>query len=178
MRPEHRRTGGLSGAGSERIASGIHFSARVVQAGRVTTMRLQGEIDIVAVLELHPVLREFTSRPAPALAIDLRPVTFIDCTGLTMLVEIRRYASVRGARVGVVCDDPRALRTMAVVGLSTVLCPGPTPEAALAAERAGAPLPAGTGALRDTARDAGPAAKRPGTASSTDTKSTARRVTE
>jgi anti-sigma B factor antagonist len=81
-------------------------------------VELRGEIDALAAPRLTPYLDSLSAADKPDIVVDLRPVTFIDCSGLTVLVRLRNRVRARSGRVRLVCDDPRTLRTLRVTRLS------------------------------------------------------------
>ena len=96
-----------------------------------TVLEFRGEIDIAAAAEMLPVLDLVTGRPGPQVLIDLRLVEFFDCSGLRLLHRARSRVLERGGRLHLVCTHPLTLRVLRVTGLSRLLPPHPTPDAAL-----------------------------------------------
>lgn len=94
-----------------------------------SVVELHGEIDLAVVLATTPRLYALTAAPAPQLVADLRPVTFIDCSGLALLVDIRARALASGGAFTLVCADPRVLRLLRITGLEDILVPVPAPQA-------------------------------------------------
>ncbi|WP_129305227.1 anti-sigma factor antagonist [Streptomyces sp. L2] len=110
--------------------------ARVRRERGHTVLELRGEIDIAAAAEIIPVLDRLTAVPGVRLVIDLRGVTFFDCSGLRLLYRARGRVRDGGGQLYLVCTHPLTLRVFRVTGLSRLLPPHPTPEAAL--EQSGA----------------------------------------
>ncbi|KPI14356.1 anti-sigma-factor antagonist [Actinobacteria bacterium OK074] len=96
-----------------------------------TVLEFRGEIDIVAALEILPVLDAVTGRPAPRIVLDLGKVEFFDCSGLRLLARARLRVLARGGRVLLVCNHPLTLRILGITELGRLLPPSPTLEAAL-----------------------------------------------
>ncbi|MGW5022467.1 STAS domain-containing protein [Streptomyces cacaoi] len=96
------------------------------ERGRVL-VELHGEIDLAVVVAAEPRLRALTGPAGGAsrghLVADLRQVTFIDCSGLALLVDVRDRVLAGGGRFTLVCDDRRILRLLRITGLATVLAP-------------------------------------------------------
>ncbi|WP_327434027.1 MULTISPECIES: anti-sigma factor antagonist [unclassified Streptomyces] len=86
-------------------------------------LEFHGEIDILAALEITPVLDSATGGHAPQVVIDLRPVDFFDCSGLRLLYRARRRVLARGGRLHLVCTQPLTLRILRVTGLGRLLPP-------------------------------------------------------
>ncbi|NGN62473.1 STAS domain-containing protein [Streptomyces sp. A7024] len=73
---------------------------------------LRGEIDIRTVPAFTAALDTIRVEAPSRLVLDLRQVTFIDCTGLGMLCRTRRRALERGVKTSLLVTDPRILRTL------------------------------------------------------------------
>ncbi|GAA2085587.1 hypothetical protein GCM10009801_47420 [Streptomyces albiaxialis] len=90
-----------------------------------TVVELHGEIDLAVVLATTPQLYALTVAAVPVLVADLRAVTFIDCSGLAMLVDVRSRVLAGGGEFTMVCADPKVLRLLKITGLTSVLAPVP-----------------------------------------------------
>ncbi|MEU6379905.1 STAS domain-containing protein [Streptomyces sp. NPDC046909] len=91
-----------------------HFS------GGATVVELRGEIDIRTASLLAARLDALTTGPHPDLVLDLRSVSFIDCSGLGLLCRVRNRIVARGGRLRLVSDSPRFLRVLRCAGLAGV----------------------------------------------------------
>ncbi|MFE3638592.1 anti-sigma factor antagonist [Streptomyces sp. NPDC059168] len=101
-----------------------------------TVLEFRGEIDIAAAAEIMPALDRATGRPGARIVIDLRPVEFFDCSGLRLLYRARSRVLQHGGRLHLVCTRPLTLRVLRVTGLSRLLPPHQTLDAALAQSEA------------------------------------------
>ncbi|QDQ09634.1 STAS domain-containing protein [Streptomyces spectabilis] len=122
-----------------------------------TVVELRGEIDLDADAELRLYLDGMTCRPFARVVVDLRPVTFIDCVGLSLLVRAHRRVRERAGRLLLVGSDPLLLRILHITGLDRPLPAHPTLDRALAAGEA--PPPAVEDLLA-AAEEEGPLASR------------------
>ncbi|MFG2127229.1 anti-sigma factor antagonist [Streptomyces sp. NPDC048751] len=96
-----------------------------------TVLEFHGEIDIVAAVEIVPHLDEVTAAPDPRVVIDLTRIDFFDCSGLRLLYRARSRVLEHDGRLLLVCPHPLTLRVLRVTGLSRLLPPHPTLDAAL-----------------------------------------------
>ncbi|MGI5380177.1 anti-sigma factor antagonist [Streptomyces sp. CA-251387] len=96
-----------------------------------TVLEFRGEIDIAAAVEIAPYLDRVTTRPDARIVIDLRSVEFFDCSGLRLLYRARSRVLDHGGQLHLVCTHPLTLRVLRITGLSRLLPPHPTPDAAL-----------------------------------------------
>ncbi|WP_324788153.1 anti-sigma factor antagonist [Streptomyces sp. H51] len=96
-----------------------------------TVLEFHGEIDIAAAAEIAPHLDRLTTRPGVRLVIDLRHIEFFDCSGLRLLYRARSQVLGRGGELSLVCAHALTLRVLRVTGLSRLMPPHPTLDAAL-----------------------------------------------
>ncbi|MDF3145444.1 MULTISPECIES: STAS domain-containing protein [unclassified Streptomyces] len=85
-----------------------------------TIVALHGEIDLVTAMPLAACLDALASGPRPDLVVDLRPVSFIDCSGLGVLCRTRNRVLARHGRLRLVIGSRRVLRILRAAGLSGV----------------------------------------------------------
>ncbi|MFE0627298.1 STAS domain-containing protein [Streptomyces sp. NPDC058864] len=95
-------------------------------------VELSGEIDIVAAMEITPLLDALTRAPGPDLVVDLGPVDFIDCSGLAALCRVRSRVHGNGGQVQFVCARPPTLKVLRATGLMNAFRPVPSVGEALA----------------------------------------------
>ncbi|BBC38837.1 Anti-sigma factor antagonist [Streptomyces graminofaciens] len=96
-----------------------------------TVLELRGEIDIAAAVEIIPHLDAATGSAAARVVIDLRHIAFFDCSGLRLLYRARHRVLDHGGELRLVCTHPLTLRVLKVTGLSRLLPPAPSLDAAL-----------------------------------------------
>ncbi|MFE3169032.1 anti-sigma factor antagonist [Streptomyces sp. NPDC059224] len=104
---------------------------RIRQDRGCTVLEFRGEIDIAAATEMAPHLDRVTARESTRVVIDLLPVEFFDCSGLRLLYRARGRVLERGGQLQLVCAHPLTLRVLRVTGLSQLLPPLATLDAAL-----------------------------------------------
>ncbi|MEU2423419.1 anti-sigma factor antagonist [Streptomyces sp. NPDC007851] len=104
---------------------------RVHQDHGHTVLEFRGEIDIAAATEIAPHLDRVTARDGSRVVIDLRHVEFFDCSGLRLLYRARSRVLERDGQLRLVCTHPLTLRVLKVTGLSRLLPPLATLDAAL-----------------------------------------------
>ena len=80
-----------------------------------------GEIDLAGAPRLREALSDVLAGGHTDLVMDLRAVTFIDSTGLGLLVGVGKKAYGLGGSLTIVCDNDRVLRLLAITGISRTL---------------------------------------------------------
>ncbi|MFJ1898136.1 MULTISPECIES: STAS domain-containing protein [unclassified Streptomyces] len=111
-----------------------------------TVVALRDEIDIATATLIAPALDGATADGSPHVVVDLTEVSFLDCSGLTLLCRARRRALDRDGRFWLVCDCPRILRLLRAGRLHDLFRPVATPDDAFGVREAPEPQDGGTGA--------------------------------
>jgi anti-sigma B factor antagonist len=88
----------------------------IATVGETATVTLGGELDIATAPALERRLREFEGHEHRLLMLDLRKLSFIDSTGLRVVLGIADAASERGDRVAVVRGPEAVQRVFALTG--------------------------------------------------------------
>ncbi|MDX2677964.1 anti-sigma factor antagonist [Streptomyces soliscabiei] len=104
---------------------------RIRQDRGYTVLEFRGEIDIVAATEIGPRLDDATAGPGSRIVIDLTRIEFFDCSGLRLLYRARARVLGQGGQLHLVCAHPLTLRILRATGLSRLLPPATTLDAAL-----------------------------------------------
>ncbi|WP_146900573.1 STAS domain-containing protein [Cellulomonas aerilata] len=106
-------------------------SARTTTYGDHVVVHVAGDIDVHTV----GLLRDHLGPPVEAgrdLVVDLSRVTFLDSTGLGVLVTARKKADVRGGRMQLVVAGERVMKVFRITALTRLFTIHPTLETALA----------------------------------------------
>ena len=91
------------------------------QNGHTGLVIPHGEIDLAGSPRLREALSDLLSQGRVHLLMDLRSVTFIDSTGLGVLVGAGKKAYGLGGSMRIVCDNQRILKLLKLTGISRSL---------------------------------------------------------
>ncbi|MET8948703.1 STAS domain-containing protein [Streptomyces sp. NPDC004542] len=100
-----------------------------VDGADVVTVR--GEIDHDTGDPLRQALDISVGRSAPRVVVDLGGVTFMDSSGINILIAAHHAAQAAGGWLRLAAPTGSVLRTMRLVGLDTVIACHPTLREAL-----------------------------------------------
>jgi len=75
-----------------------------------------GELDLATVVPLEEEIRGLQDRGLEVI-LDLRGLTFLDSSGLRLLVNARREALERGSKFSLIDGAPRVCRVLDITGL-------------------------------------------------------------
>ncbi|MFE9768238.1 anti-sigma factor antagonist [Streptomyces sp. NPDC005808] len=99
-------------------------------AGDWTLVVVSGAIDIVTEQALHNGLRQALARSARGIDLDLSGVDFCDCSGLNVLLHLRRRALDEGKTIAIQATSTAVRRLFSVTGtLSLFAVAGEADEA-------------------------------------------------
>jgi anti-anti-sigma factor len=98
------------------------FSVTVGRSGDTVTVSVAGELDVAAVPVLGAHLDALEADTAgAAVVLDLSALTFLDSSGVALLIAVARRAEDEGWPLRIAGTPPQALRVLALCGLLDVL---------------------------------------------------------
>ena len=124
------RHGGPSGLGPGRNAVPSIRTA-VIHDDRVV-VHVAGALDLYTVGVLREVLLDSIAADFTDIVVVLTGVTFVDSTGLGVLVGAHKRVRSRGGRLQLVVDQESVLKVIRITALNHVFALYPTLDAALA----------------------------------------------
>jgi anti-anti-sigma factor len=110
--PARTRSDGRNGQDSQRALLGIETQP----AGHETLVVVSGAIDIVTEQALHNGLRQALARSDRGIDLDLSGVDFCDCSGLNVLLRLRKHALEQGKHLTVRAAGSAVLRLFSITG--------------------------------------------------------------
>jgi anti-sigma B factor antagonist len=89
--------------------------------GAAVTLTLTGELDLLSSPTLDHALRSAIESGAELVVIDLRPLEFMDSTGLHVLVQGQQRAHDSGRRFALIRGNEQVQRLLNLTGIADVL---------------------------------------------------------
>lgn len=99
----------------------------------VSVVTVEGEVDVYTAAQLRQTLDQEVADGHVRLVVDLDTVTFLDSTGLGVLVGRLKLVRNDGGWLRIVCSSERILRVFRITGLDKVFGIHDSLEDALAA---------------------------------------------
>ena len=93
------------------------FHAAVDRGDATALIRLHGELDLATAPKLSEAVATVLDPRPRSLALDLRELTFVDSTGLNVLVAAHRRAQADGCAFVVLARRGAVLRAIQVTGM-------------------------------------------------------------
>ena len=93
------------------------FDIDVMSGDSATWLSLRGEFDIANAPHLEREIRRFADAGGARLVIDLRGLSFIDSTGLRIVLETRQRAADQGFDLEIVRGPAQVQRVFELTGL-------------------------------------------------------------
>lgn len=124
----------IVGRGSDGLCQsvGVDFRVETSERDGRSIVSAAGELDAHSAPLLEAEVRELSMVAGGALVIDLSEVSFIDSTGLGVLVTALKHTREAGGRLDCVVSTPRVLKVLALTGLDVVIPLHATVDEALA----------------------------------------------
>lgn len=90
-------------------------------AGSAVTVTVRGEVDLHTAPDLRDTLAQAVDEQAELVLVHLDEVTFLDSTGLGILVGAWKAQRAAGGELELVCSRPEPLKLLRLTGLDRVL---------------------------------------------------------
>lgn len=84
------------------------------------TLVLSGEIDLYTATQVRQRIHELVSGGRKHIIADLQGVTYLDSTGLGVLIGALRRTRETDGNMAIACSQPRLLRIFEITGLAKV----------------------------------------------------------
>ena len=111
----------------------MQVSLRTYDESDVVIVDVVGEVDAHTVEPLRQTLADLVETNQVTVVTDLTGVTFMDSSGLGVLVNSLKQMRRRGGLLQLVVNDERLLKTFRITSLASVFTIHPTIDAAIAA---------------------------------------------
>jgi anti-anti-sigma factor len=103
------------------MPNGKQLSIEVEQDGEALVIRPLGELDVLTTQTLDAELREAINGDAPGVILDLGGLTFVDSSGLRLLVFATAHSRHNGDRLRMLHGSPGVEREIKLGGLDRSL---------------------------------------------------------
>jgi len=100
------------------MSTGTPFDVDVNDEGGTVVITVSGELDLATAPELREACGSAAQGSAETVRIDLSGLTFLDSSGISVLVETQRDLEERGATLVLHNMNDRTRRVLDVAGLS------------------------------------------------------------
>lgn len=110
----------------------VDLSVSSTERGAVTVVHVAGEIDVYTAPLLREVLDKQVAAGRTNLVVDLEKVTFMDSTGLGVLVGRLKLVRGQNGSLRIVTAQERILKVFKITGLDKVFHIYPTIDGAVA----------------------------------------------
>jgi anti-sigma B factor antagonist len=111
--------------------------SKTIMAGDVAILTITGELDFALCVKLAPQLNAALRSRARAIVIDLEAVSFVDSSGVALLLNAFRRLDQAGRQLAIACPMGSQRRAFEVTTLDRHLPMHETRQAALNAVTAG-----------------------------------------
>ena len=108
---------GTPGAGRLHRVTGEPLSIATVRIGAEHRVSVAGELDIATVDQLQHQLQSVEQSDAAMIVLDLSGLTFIDSTGLRLVLDLNDRCGGPADRLRIVAGAPAVERLLDIVGL-------------------------------------------------------------
>jgi len=101
------------------MTTDAQFEATISEPG-VPVLLVRGEIDVASAPEFHASLSDLIGQGPEIIIVDMSEVSFIDSTGLGVLVGAEKQMRDAGQALRLVVTQPQIIRLLELTGLDEV----------------------------------------------------------
>jgi anti-sigma B factor antagonist len=112
------------------------FRVETHRTGRATTLTVLGELDLVSSPALQEEIERAIGSDTTVIVLDLRRLSFMDSTGLHVLVKAQQRAHEAGRRFVLTKGGEQVQRLLDLTGITELMEIVPEPADALEGDRA------------------------------------------
>ena len=99
----------------------MDFGVSTIQDGEYTVVAVAGELDVYTAPVLEESLGDLVEAGSTKLVVDLTEVTFMDSTGLGLLIKALKWTRESGGSLQIVANTDKVRKVFRVTGLDGVL---------------------------------------------------------
>ena len=103
------------------MAEAVPFDIDVITDDDRVRLVVRGELDLLVAPSLRTALLEASHHDGATITLDLSAVTFIDSTGISVILQAWQRASAEGGRLVLSAASPAVARVIEATGLSELL---------------------------------------------------------
>jgi anti-sigma B factor antagonist len=119
-------------SGTEQKEDRVDVSVTSRQSGDRTVIEVKGEIDVYTAPALREEISSLVDAEHTTIVVDLTQVSFMDSTGLGVLVGALKKVRTLGGDLSLVINEEKILKVFRITALTQVFSIHPTLEEALA----------------------------------------------
>lgn len=96
------------------------FEMTVPQVSGVPVLKVRGEIDVASAQDFHASISDIIGGGPEVVIVDMSEVSFIDSTGLGVLVSAEKETREAGKDLRLVVTQPQIMKLLELTGLDEV----------------------------------------------------------
>lgn len=97
------------------------LTIRTEREGETHTIALAGELDLATADKVRAALERVEATDVPAIVLDLRGLTFMDSSGIRVLVNAHARSRADGGRLTLLRGGPAVQRVLQLTGVEVML---------------------------------------------------------
>lgn len=99
----------------------MEFGLSTSRVDAFTVVEVTGELDVYTAPVLEETLGDLVDAGSVDIVVDLRGVTFMDSTGLGLLIKALKWTREHDGSLHIVANTEKVLKVFRVTGLDSVL---------------------------------------------------------
>lgn len=93
----------------------------IVGMEQATTVRIKGEVDIYSIEKFRESIEEKIKTQAPEIILDCSELSYMDSTGMGVLIELRNKTKEMGQKIIMMNPRPNIKKLLALTGVDKII---------------------------------------------------------
>ncbi|AFA49324.1 STAS domain-containing protein [Acetobacterium woodii] len=93
----------------------------IIEMEKTNMVRIKGEIDIYSIEEFRAAIEEKIETQAQEIRLDCSELSYMDSTGMGVLIELRNKTKEMGQKIVMVNPRPNIKKLLALTGVDKII---------------------------------------------------------
>ncbi|MEO1814818.1 MAG: STAS domain-containing protein [Acetobacterium sp.] len=96
-------------------------SKNIIEMGKTNMVSIRGEIDIYSIEKFRETIEEKIKTQAPEIILDCSELSYMDSTGMGVLIELRNKTKELGQKIIMMNPRPNIRKLLALTGVDKII---------------------------------------------------------
>lgn len=96
-------------------------SNSIIEMEKTSMVSIKGEIDIYSIEKLREIIEEKIRTQAPEIILDCSELSYMDSTGMGVLIELRNKTKEMGQKIIMINPRPNIKKLLSLTGVDKII---------------------------------------------------------
>ena len=96
-------------------------SKNIIEVSKTNMVSIRGEIDIYSIEKFREIIEEKIRTQAPEIILDCSELSYMDSTGMGVLIELRNKTKEMGQKIIMINPRPNIKKLLSLTGVDKII---------------------------------------------------------